>query len=146
MASLHWKRKKKNTKRSTAADIIPSHTLTFGIPLTLQISPAPDCKQIYCFSIFLLEFFFIYISNVIPCACFPLGNPLSNPCPRASMRVFPYPPTHACFVALTFLYTEALSLHRNKGLSSHWCQTRTPSATYVAGTMGLSMCTLWLVV
>jgi hypothetical protein len=35
--------------------------------------------------------------------------------------------------------------HRAKGLSSHWCNTRPYSATYVAGAMGLSMCTLWLV-
>jgi hypothetical protein len=31
-----------------------------------------------------------------------------------------------------------------KGLSSHWCQTRLSSATYVAGVMGPSMCTLWV--
>jgi hypothetical protein len=35
-----------------------------------------------------------------------------------------------------------LSLHRTKGLSSHWCQTMWSSATYAVGAMVLSMCTL----
>ena len=68
------------------------------------------------------------------------------PCPSASMRVFPHSPIHSCLPALTFPYTGAFSLHRTKGLSSHWCSTRPSSATYEAGTMGPSMCTLWLVV
>jgi hypothetical protein len=38
------------------------------------------------------------------------------------------------------------SLHRTKGLSSHWCQTRPSSAAYGAITMGHSRCILWLVV
>jgi hypothetical protein len=48
--------------------------------------------------------------------------------------------------SLAFPYTGALNLHRNKGFSSHWCPTRPSSATYAAGAMGCSMCTLWLVV
>jgi hypothetical protein len=39
-----------------------------------------------------------------------------------------------------------LSLRRTKGLFSHWCPTRPPYATYEAGAMNPSMCTLWLVV
>jgi hypothetical protein len=39
-----------------------------------------------------------------------------------------------------------LSLHKTKNLSSHWCLTRPSSATYAAGAMGPSVCTLWLVV
>jgi hypothetical protein len=39
-----------------------------------------------------------------------------------------------------------LSLHRTKGLSSHWCLTRPSSATCAAGAMSPTMCTLWLVV
>jgi hypothetical protein len=36
-----------------------------------------------------------------------------------------------------------LSLHRTKGLPSHWCPIRLSSVTYVvAGAMGPSMCTL----
>ena len=51
-----------------------------------------------------------------------------------------YQPTHSSFLVLAFPYTGALSLHRTKGL------TRTSSATYAAGAMSPSMCTLWLVV
>jgi hypothetical protein len=35
----------------------------------------------------------------------------------------------------------ASSLHRSKGLSSHWCPTSPSSATYTAGAMGPSMYT-----
>jgi hypothetical protein len=40
----------------------------------------------------------------------------------------------------------ALNILRPKGCSSHWCPTRPSSVTYVVRAMGLSMCTLWLVV
>jgi hypothetical protein len=40
----------------------------------------------------------------------------------------------------------ASGLHRTKDLFSHWWQTRPSSATYVAGAIGPSMCTLWLLV
>jgi hypothetical protein len=43
--------------------------------------------------------------------------------------------THSRSPVLAFPYTGALSLHRTKGLSSHWCTTRPSSATYVAGAM-----------
>jgi len=43
-------------------------------------------------------------------------------------------------------YTGGYSLGRTKGFSSHWCPTRPSSATYAAGAMGPSMCTLWMVV
>jgi hypothetical protein len=52
--------------------------------------------------------------------------------------------THLHFLAPEFPYTGALSLHRAKGLSSHWCLIRPSSATYAAGAMGHSMCTLRL--
>jgi hypothetical protein len=32
-----------------------------------------------------------------------------------------------------------LSLHRTKGISSHWCLTMLSSATYAAGAMGPSI-------
>jgi hypothetical protein len=35
---------------------------------------------------------------------------------------------------------------QDQGLSSHWCPTRPSSASYTAGAMCRSMCTLWLVV
>jgi hypothetical protein len=44
---------------------------------------------------------------------------------------------------LVFPYTGALSLQKIKGLYSHWCHIKPPSATYAAGAMGPSMCTLW---
>jgi hypothetical protein len=48
----------------------------------------------------------------------PPGDPHMIPRPPASMRVFPHPPAYYCLPALAFPYTEALSLHRTKGLFS----------------------------
>ena len=45
---------------------------------------------------------------------------------------------HTHFPVLSFLYTGALSLHRTKDYSSHWCLARPPSTTYAAGVMGPS--------
>ena len=39
-----------------------------------------------------------------------------------------------------------MELLRSKGLSSHWCPTRTSSAIYASEAMGPSMWTLWLLV
>ena len=47
-----------------------------------------------------------------------LENP-SHPHSPASMRMLPLPPTHSHLTTLAFPYTEALSLHKTKGLSSH---------------------------
>jgi hypothetical protein len=58
--------------------------------------------------------------------------------------MFTHPPTLPPH-PLEFLYTGASSLHRTKGLPSHWWQLRESSATYSAGALGPSMCTLWLV-
>ena len=76
----------------------------------------------------------------------PLETPYPILCLPASMSDFPDPCTHSHLPALAFPYIEALSLHRTKGFSSHWCLTRPFSATYMAGAMGPSMCTLRLVV
>ena len=54
--------------------------------------------------------------------------------------------THTCFLAMAFPYTGTKTLHRINGLSSHWWTTRSSSATYVAGAMSPTMCTLWLVI
>jgi hypothetical protein len=95
---------------------------------------------------FLLDILFIYISNIIHFPGFPFRIPLSYSLILASVRVFFYPPTHSHLTALELPYTRPSSLHRTKGLSSHWCQIKLSPATYVAGAMDFSMCTLWLVV
>jgi hypothetical protein len=57
-----------------------------------------------------------------------------------------HPHTHSHLTILAFPFTRASSLHRTKGLPSHWCQIRWSSATYAPRAMGHSMCTQWLVV
>jgi hypothetical protein len=75
--------------------------------------------------LFLIRYF-IYISNVIPFPSFPSENPLSTPHSLCS-------PSHPLpYLVLEFPYTGAQSLHRTKGLSSHWWSTRPSSATYIA--------------
>jgi hypothetical protein len=67
----------------------------------------------FVFSSFLLDIFFIYISNVIPFSGFPAENlyPIHSP-PD-------HPSTHSCFPVLAFPYTGASNLLRIKGFSSH---------------------------
>jgi hypothetical protein len=62
---------------------------------------------------FLLDIFFIYISNAIPFPSFLSDNPLYLPPLPAS------PPTHSHFLALASPYTGAYNLCKTKGLSSH---------------------------
>jgi hypothetical protein len=62
------------------------------------------------------------------------------------MRVLPQPPIHSHLTALGFPYAGSLSLHRTKGLPSHWCQIRYSSATNTAGAMSAPVCTLWFMV
>ena len=66
---------------------------------------------------FLLDIFFIYISNAI------LKVPYTLPCPAPH-------PTHSCFLALAFPCTGTYDLRKTKGLSSHSWPTRPSSATY----------------
>jgi len=47
-----------------------------------------------------------------------------------------HPPTTSLLPTLAFPYTGAWSLHRTKGLFSHWCPTRPSSATYAAWAIG----------
>ena len=51
---------------------------------------------------FLLDIFFIYISNVIPFPGLPSENPFSPPPSPAYMRIPLCPPTHSCLPALAF--------------------------------------------
>jgi hypothetical protein len=71
----------------------------------------------FFFTLFLLDIFFIYISNAIPQAPYNLPRPAPQP-------------THSCFLALAFPCTGAYDLRKTQGLSSHWWPTRPPSATY----------------
>jgi len=94
----------------------------------------------YVTSNFLL-IFFIYISNVIPSPGFPSITPYPNSPYPFSMRVFPQPtsqPWHSP--------TLGVQPWKDQGLLLPWCTTRSPSATYTARAMGLSMCTLYMVV
>jgi hypothetical protein len=64
--------------------------------------------------LFLLNIFFIYISNVIPFPITPSKLPIPSPLYEGA------PPfIHSHLPALAFPYTGASSLHRTKGLSSH---------------------------
>ena len=83
--------------------------------------------KLFCLK--LLAFFFSFIGYFLywHFKCYPL-LPLETPYPisppPASMRVLPHLPTHSCLPALALPYTGALSVHRTKGPSSHWCPTR----------------------
>ena len=73
------------------------------------------------FSFFYWIFKFTF--QMLSPSCFPSlpYHPIPHhilPLP-ASVRVFPYPPTHSCLPALVFPYIGASSIHRTKGLSSH---------------------------
>jgi F0F1-type ATP synthase membrane subunit a len=70
-------------------------------------------ENFFSLSFFLLDIFFIYISNIIPFASFPSKTPLSLPPPPAQQ------PTHSLFLALAIPYTGTYNLHRTKGFSSH---------------------------
>jgi hypothetical protein len=71
------------------------------------------------FFFFLLDIFFIYISNVFPFPGFLFRNPLSHLSFPVSMRVLLHSLTHSSLPALAFPYTRALNPLRPKGLSSH---------------------------
>jgi hypothetical protein len=74
---------------------------------------------------FLLDIFFIYISNVIPFPCFTPRSPLSHPPSPASMRVFLYLPTHSHIPTLSSSTLGHLwRFHRTKDLSTHRCMAR----------------------
>jgi hypothetical protein len=67
---------------------------------------------------FLLDSFFIYISNVFPFPGLPFRTLLSHPTSPASMRVAPHSPTHSHLPVLAFSYTGALNTLRPNGCSS----------------------------
>jgi hypothetical protein len=103
------------------------------VPVILA-SP-PGGKHIYPLHNFYLFLLDIYLHF----KCYPFPSFLSDNPPIPSIPI-PCSPTHPLLLlALAFPNTGALSLHRTKGLSSHWWQTR-PSATYAARAMSPTMC------
>ena len=79
--------------------------------ITISTAIIPFLAQRCIFYIyFLLDIFFIYISNAISKVPYTLPWPCS--------------PIHSCFLALAFPCTGAYDLHKTKGLSSHWWPTR----------------------
>ena len=60
----------------------------------------------FLYVFFLLDIFFIYISNVFPFSISPSKTPYPNPSPPpATMRVLPHPPSHFHLPARAFPYT-----------------------------------------
>jgi hypothetical protein len=112
-----------------------------GVTIPLIIVMANLLLKLF---IYLFDILFIFqMLSLFPVS--PLDTPYPIlPCPASMMMLLHTP--HSCLPALAFPYPGALTLHRTKGLSFHFCLTRPPSATYAAGAMGPSMCTLRLVV
>ena len=109
----------------------------------LQTYTSLTLTTLISFSVFkfLLDIFFIYISNVIPFPGLPPSRKPSIPSSfpllqwGCSSTLTPTPPPRP-------ILGHLLSLHRTKDLSSHYCLTRPSSATYAPRAMGSSMCTL----
>jgi len=62
------------------------------------------------------------------------------------MRMLPLASTQSTHNTLAISYTGESRLHRTKGFSSYWGWTMASSATSVAGYLGSSMCSHWLLV
>jgi hypothetical protein len=106
-------------------------TARFWTALALSVSQVGhvcyDGMPAVC--IFLSFFFFSYwlsylfTSQIL--STFPglpyIMPPVPFPFPFASKRVFVHPPTHSCLTARVSLYAGISSLHKTKGLPSHWC-------------------------
>jgi len=101
------------------------------------------------------QLFFLFLIGYFVCLhfkyCLHSWSPLHKcPIPSsllfASKRVLLQSPNHSCLTVLASSYGGASSLHRTKGLPSHWCQIRPSSAIYAAGAKDPTMCTLWFVV
>jgi hypothetical protein len=87
-------------------------------------------QHFFFFLFFFLIGYFLYFQMLSPFMVFPMEIPYFIPPPLASMRMLPHSPTCSHLPTLPFPSTGASSLHRTKGLSSHWCLTRPSSATY----------------
>jgi hypothetical protein len=115
-----------------------------------KILPPYIAFYLYCLSNgHVLTLFLYYLLMIL--FIYPSWSPLRNPPTPfnllfAFMRVLSHPSTHPCLMPLASSYTGETNLHRTKGLSSHGCQIRPSSATFVPGTMDPPMYILWLVV
>jgi hypothetical protein len=78
---------------------------------------------------------------------FPISprDPLFHPPPPAFYEGVP-PPTHSHLPTLASPTLGHQAFTEPRASPPNWCQTRPSSASYAAGAMGRSMCTLWLVV
>jgi hypothetical protein len=108
-------------------------------------------RTVLCFAYFIWYFLYLHFK----CYTFfwlPLWKTFyPSPLPLLLWGCSPtHPPTHSHFTVLTFSYTGALSLHRTKQLSSHWCVMRPSSAIIPCELFGWEyspweLCGFWLV-
>jgi len=124
-------------------DILSKYSLNMYAYVHRIILPTEFFKKFSLFYFYWL--FYLFTFNMLFPSQFLLHKlPITSSSPCFCEGA---PPTaHFCLSDPVFLYTGSSSLHRTKGLHSHWCQIRQCSAKYVAGAMGLNMYTLWLVV
>jgi hypothetical protein len=93
---------------------------------------------------FLMDISFIYISNVILFSGFPQETHYPILPLPTFMRELTYPLTYSYLLTIALQCTGGIEPSQNQG-SLLW-PTRPSLITYVAGVMGASMCTLWLVI
>ena len=84
---------------------------------------------------YFIYLYFKYFKCYPPFSVFPPQTHYHLPC-HSSTRVLPHLHTQSCLSILAFPYPGALSLHRSKGLPSHWCPKRQSFATHAAGVIG----------
>ena len=103
--------------------------------------------NIFVVTSFFLICYFIYLHfKCCPTSRSPLHKPPSHLLSPTSKRVLLRPLSLSLLTVLASPYSGASNLHRTKCLTSHWCQIRQSSATYVSRAMEASLYTLWLVV
>jgi hypothetical protein len=126
-------------KISLRAGIIPRVLLDWWTKQKFdQRQPSSRLKCIYSehkvmWRLLMMFSFFLFLNWIFYLFTFQMLYPLlvsflqtHYPIPPypTSMGVLPHPHTHSSLTALAFLYTGASTLHRTKGLHSHWCQIR----------------------